>query len=118
MSYCRWSSNNWDCDLYCYADVYGGYTTHVAKMRRKGPISSIPPVGTVTKEEWAIAYQKQMEDLKNMELVPIGLLFDGKSFNDPDLASFLERVIFLKEVGYHVPDYVIEHIKKESEHDN
>ena len=29
MSYCRWSSDNFQCDVYCYADVSGGYTTHV-----------------------------------------------------------------------------------------
>lgn len=30
MSYCRWSSNNWRCDVYVYEDTGGGWTTHVA----------------------------------------------------------------------------------------
>ncbi len=33
MSYCRWSSDNTNCDLYCYEDCSGGFTTHVAGFR-------------------------------------------------------------------------------------
>lgn len=39
MSYCRWSSMNWMCDVYVYEDVGGGWTTHVAGRRR-----ALPPV--------------------------------------------------------------------------
>jgi hypothetical protein len=35
MSYCRWSSDHFECDVYVYADVSGGWTTHVAGRRRK-----------------------------------------------------------------------------------
>jgi hypothetical protein len=37
MSYCRWSSLNWKCDLYVY-DSGGVWITHVAGRRRIGPI--------------------------------------------------------------------------------
>jgi hypothetical protein len=30
LSYCRWSSDNFRCELYCYQDTCGGWTTHVA----------------------------------------------------------------------------------------
>jgi len=33
MSYCRWSSDHGECDVYVYADVAGGWTTHVAGRR-------------------------------------------------------------------------------------
>lgn len=39
MSYCRWSSMNWMCDVYVYEDVDGGWATHVAGRRR-----AIPPI--------------------------------------------------------------------------
>ena len=42
MSYCRWSSDNWKCDLYCYEDVSGGITTHVAGNRIVGDIPEAP----------------------------------------------------------------------------
>src|SRR5687767_6611694 len=34
MSYCRWSTDDFQCDLYCYEDVSGGFTTHVAGRRK------------------------------------------------------------------------------------
>ena len=37
MSYCRWSTDNFKCDLYCYEDVNGGFTTHVASNRPSPP---------------------------------------------------------------------------------
>lgn len=40
MSYCRFSSNNWMCDVYVYESVYGGFQVHVAGRRR--PIRPIP----------------------------------------------------------------------------
>lgn len=39
MSYCRFSSMNWRCDVYVYQDTYGGFVTHVAGCRRV-----IPPI--------------------------------------------------------------------------
>ena len=113
MSYCRWSSNNWDCDLYCYADVSGGYTTHVASRRHKGPIPGMPDVRKVSKEDWQAAYDAQRRALNEDNLEPIGLPYDSQSYNDPDLHSFLDRVLMLKDAGYHVPDDVIEMIKEE-----
>lgn len=34
MSYCRFSSSNWMCDVYVYEDCGGGWATHVAGRRR------------------------------------------------------------------------------------
>ncbi len=42
MSYCRWSSMNWMCDVYVYEDCGGGWTTHVAGNRRV--IQPIPDI--------------------------------------------------------------------------
>jgi hypothetical protein len=35
MSYCRWSSEHFECDVYVYANVSGAWTTHVAGRRLK-----------------------------------------------------------------------------------
>lgn len=35
MSYCRWSSDFGECDVYVYASGDGGWTTHVANRRLK-----------------------------------------------------------------------------------
>ena len=116
MSYCRWSSDNWRCDLYCYEDCAGGYITHVAGRHLKNPeiLPQLPLKLTLDNlNEWHEIHNKQLDLLENAEYEPIGLPYDNETFNDPDLQSFLERVISLKGMGYHVPNYVIEDIKEE-----
>jgi len=87
MSYCRWSSDDFRCDLYCYADIGGGYTTYVAKVRFLGADHS--------------------------QTVAIGLPHDGETFNDPDLPSLLTRIMSLVALGYHAPAYTIQRIRAE-----
>lgn len=43
----------------------------------------------------------------------IGLSFDGQTFNDPDLESFLGRLLELRAVGYSVPDFVFEAVRED-----
>ena len=112
MSYCRWSSDNWNCDLYCYADCSGGFTTWIAEMRHKN-VPKLPAFGSVPDNEYWKLHDEQMYFLDTAELKPIGLKYDGERFNDPDLVSFLNRVLHLRKVGYNVPEYVIDRIKKE-----
>lgn len=43
MSYCRWSSDNWRCDVYVYESCSGGWLTHVAGQKRVlPPIPDLP----------------------------------------------------------------------------
>ena len=126
MSYCRWSSNKSTCDLYCYEDVSGGYTTHVAGMRRIGAedVPDIPDMMSIDASdkaavaEWARAYREQGKLISELPLAPIGLSEDGNTFNDPDLPSFLERVRWLRGLGYNVPEFVDEKILEEMEDDS
>lgn len=116
MSYCRWSSDNWRCDLYCYEDSQGGFTTHVAGRRIVGDIPKEPELKLINgelPENFMAEHQAVMRFLDTAERQPIGLPFDGESFNDPDLESFLQRVTDLREVGYNVPDHVFDEIREE-----
>lgn len=111
MSYCRWSSDNFNCDLYCYEDINGGWTTHVAGSRYVGDIPKIdyeaPP------EVWTQQFRAQHEFLRVTTMEPIGLPYDGQTFNDPTLDEFRLRIVMLKEAGYIVPDHVLEQIDEE-----
>ncbi len=114
MSYCRWSSLNWMCDVYCYEDVSGGWTTHVAGNRRvREPVPGEMDLFTSTTEEWMEAHRRTMDDLVNIPCEPIGLAHDGETFNDPTLESFRDRLLMLREAKYIVPDYVFEVIGEE-----
>ena len=115
MSYCRWSNDNWRCDVYCYEDCRGGYTTHVAGNRVVGEIPEVPDILKADIDVWLAAHQKQIDFLDKAKRKSIELPYVGESFNDPDLQSFLERLINLREIGYNVPAWVIKDVQEELE---
>ena len=114
MAYCRWSSDDWLCDLYCYEDVSGGWTTHVAGNRVVGEIPKAP-MSMLQEEpdEWMIAHKNQMSFLETAKRKEIDLPHAGESFNDATLEDFLARLLELREVGYRFPDSVLETVKEE-----
>ena len=116
MSYCRWSSDDYQCDVYCYGDVSGGYTTHVAGRRHMIDLSTLPPPIPFTVEhqdEWMARHKALMALLEGADTKPIGLPYDGQSFNDPTAGEAAERLKMLKEVGYNVPQYAIDALLEE-----
>lgn len=115
MSYCRWSSDNWKCDLYCYADSTGGWTTHVASNRIVVELPELPEFTPETSEEYFKVHAEQSKLLDDCKRVSIGLEFDGDSFNDSTIEDFRDRLIMLREAGYSFPDYVLERVQEEIE---
>ena len=114
MSYCRWSSDDFACDLYCYADVNGGWTTHVAGSRYSGEIPKVEDaLLSSDTEEYARQCQAQTDFLKDAQLVPIGLPYDGMTFRDPTLEAFRARVAMLIEAGYRCPEWLLASIDEE-----
>ena len=112
MSYCRWSSNDWQCDIYAYEDVMGGYTIHVASNRIVGDIPKADHIKDI--RLWIEAHKKQMDWLdKNDKREKIGLPYDGESFSEPTLEDFKNRLLELRNIGYKFPDYVLETIDEE-----
>jgi hypothetical protein len=106
LSYCRWSSDDFQCDLYCYEDCAGGFTTHVAANRPVGDIPRTPGWSMDAMnapgwaEEMAAASKRQHEFLMSCQRQPIPLAHAGETFNDPTLLAFLARVMMLKGLGY------------------
>lgn len=71
MSYCRFSSDGFNCDVYVYEDCAGGWTTHVAANRgEKGPID-LEYAGSRFNHPTALLCATNLEKLKEMGyLVP------------------------------------------------
>lgn len=115
MSYCRWSSDNWKCDLYCYEG--DKFITHIAGRRRVGHIPddrlSDFLQNKITPEEYTKLHKEQMKAVKACGFEDITLPHAGETFEDEDLESFKERLLYLREVGYRFPDYVLEQIDEE-----
>ena len=47
----------------------------------------------------------------------IGLVHDGETFMETSLSDFMEQMIYLRDIGYHIPDFVFERIEKELKDD-
>src|SRR5262249_18121889 len=117
MSYCRWSSMNWTCDLYCYADIAGGWTTHVAPRRR---IEAVPEAGQedfsarkISRDEYTHLPRQQMIALERIPSEPLRLPHAGETFHDSSLAEFKHRLLELRQLGYRFPDEVMDQIDAE-----
>lgn len=115
MSYCRWSTDDFLCDLYCYEDCAGGFTTNIAGRRvvYSEPLPEPLELTPGNVEKWFERHQKVMEMHKSGTFEPITLPCAGESFNDDTLEEFLDRLIELKNIGYRFPDYVIETVQEE-----
>lgn len=112
MSYCRWSSDDFQCDVYVYEDVYDGWATHVANFRRQY-LSSLPP--KLPNDAKFLAFVERQRTVMNAPytMAPIGLPYDGESFYDPTPGDCAQRLRELKALGYSVPDYVIHELEEE-----
>lgn len=142
MSYCRFSSMNWMCDVYVYEHCDGGWTTHVAGRRRAiPPIPSLPLHrfprwgGRWDQERRETLYPTRWHRLAahigfriyglwdrllhqpTLDLIPlrdIGLPHDGAAFNDETPGKCADRLEALRAIGYKVPQYAIDALREEA----
>jgi hypothetical protein len=113
MSYCRWSCDDFRSDVYCYAHVDGTWTTHVAGNKVVGEVPHVPCILDVPPEEFAAAHKTQMEFLDKAERRPIGLAHDGETFKDAGRQEMIDRLLYLRSIGYHVPEHALERLRDE-----
>ena len=116
MSYCRFSSDDFQCDVYVYESCHGGWEIHVAGCRYvfKEPLPAIIP-WTDENAEACIARMRKvsaMVDQAGQE--DIGLQHDGESFNERSPAECANRLVYLRELGYRVPQEAIDALLEEA----
>jgi hypothetical protein len=112
MSYCRWSSDNWRCELYCY-ESNDGFVTHIASNKIVGDVPEELNIIDTPYEEWIVSRKAAQKFMNTAERRNIGLEHDGETFVDEDLDTFLLRLLYLRKVGYKFPDYVIDEVRAE-----
>jgi hypothetical protein len=112
MSYCRWSSDDFQCDLYVYEHVDGYYVTWVAPSRYafKEPLPDPVPWKD---DGWVARENKVDEMVETADRVPTGGPHDGEEFHDKYLPELKERLLTLRGMGYKFPDYALERIDHE-----
>ena len=109
MSYCRWSTNDFNCDLYVY-QAEDGYVIHVAGNRVVGTVPPVPDILETNAEEWVEAYNKQSEFLEEASREPIALRYVGESFYKLTKEACIEKIKELRKLGYIMPDKLEESI--------
>lgn len=116
MSYCRFSDDNYKCDVYAYEHVGGGFVIHVANNRYVGDIPQVDnSLLDSNIKEWSKQQAEQDKYLQSCGTQPIGLAHDGEMFVCDTLEDMQDTLLRLKGDGYHVPDYVFDEIKEEIE---
>ena len=116
MSYCRFSCNDFQSDIYCYEHVGGFFAIHVACNR---PVwgDKLPPEEDYTQENieaWVKRHNRVMEMLDDIPREDIGLPHDGERFCEPTAQAALERLLELRDIGYNVPQHAIDGLKEDA----
>lgn len=114
MSYCRWSSDDWTCDVYVYEGSCG-FVIHVAGNRVCGDIPRTPELTTdpASIEAYVAAHQAQMKFLETCQRQPIGLPFAGESLSAESAGECADELEKLRTLGYNVPQYAIDNLREE-----
>lgn len=119
MSWCRWSSDNFACDLYVY-DGYDGTVVHVARRRYEFDRTGLPEVDHSTPDRFARSLVNRWTETRRRlheesRTVPIYLPHAGTSrvFATPaDAADWIDE---LAALGYQVPDGLTDDMRSECE---
>jgi hypothetical protein len=126
MSYCRWSSDDYQCDVYVYQSDYG-YECHVAGRRR-----DFARAGLNVPEP--VEFSAENADAWVARHVAVGTLLDDERWDDPNfvgwahlpepyagesytVATAQECADLLRQIraaGFNVPESVIEKLQQEA----
>lgn len=124
MSYARWSTDDFKCDLYIYEDVSGGWTIHVAGNRTVWLVD-LPEEEPFTPGDgdsylrYFARHRKVLDMLDeqydgiNFKREPIDLPHAGESFNLDSPGKTADAVAMLRDLGYSVPYEVIDELRAE-----
>jgi hypothetical protein len=133
MSYCRFSSDDFRCDVYAYEHVDGGFVTHVAGNKTRGYIPRVLPLPNYQLKDaasalkrlrygvwfrlWMWSYHLQSFYLEHAPRRALGLPHDGETFDDESAEACADRLVYLRQCGYRVPQYAIDNLRQESMED-
>ena len=105
MAYCRFSSDDWMSDIYCYYDGYE-YTIHVASNRYARPIQKL-------EYDNPESYKQQLIDRQDVKRIPIELEGAGESYYYSSPAETIQKLKELQQIGFHVPQIAFDGLEEE-----
>jgi hypothetical protein len=116
MSYCRFSSDGFACDAYCYRSDFG-VVIYVAARHRVHPEGlPYPSLAPVLRDEDALkaVIEAQNAWLLAARLDEIGPAHDGETIVRPDASSAARRLEHLRGLKYRVRQSAIDLLLEEA----
>jgi hypothetical protein len=116
MSYCRFSSDDYQSDGYVYAGVYGGWVTHVAGVRYvfDAPLPAATPFDDEHFAEWIARERVVMDMVKRARREPLPPPHAGQDYNDDTPGGCADRLEMLRAAGFNVPQCAIDRLREEA----
>ena len=113
MSYCRWSSDGFMCDVYVYESEHA-YVCHVAgnRLASKAPRYWWPGITDV---EFREAYEAHREHMDTVKRIPIEHPAAGETYEYNEPGEMAETLSTLKRDGFQVPQYAIDALHEEQQ---
>lgn len=114
MSYCRWSSDDYQSDVYCY-EAETGFVIHVANVRYvfDGPLPAPVSHERDGFDRWFTRQQAVTSMVDRAERVELSLPHDGESFSFDTPGECANELNRLRAWGYNVPQYAIDTLHEE-----
>ncbi|WP_156782258.1 hypothetical protein [Acidihalobacter aeolianus] len=116
MTYCRFSDDDYQCDVLVYNNVHGTITIQVASMRRIYTTTLPPrvPFSIATVEAW-MERENTMREIRRRHCISerIGYSYDGHVLRAKTPLDALEALELLRHIGYRVPQYAIDALRTE-----
>ncbi|HEX7324318.1 MAG TPA: hypothetical protein VF292_03050 [Rhodanobacteraceae bacterium] len=115
MSYARFSSDDYQCDVYVYESV-DGWVTHTA-LRRYVLDGLLPPPVPFDEGHLQAFIERQVKVsaiVEHAQQTLIELPNAGESFRDPTPLACAQRLERLKAIGFRVPQYAIDALRDEA----
>lgn len=115
MSYCRFSTDDFQSDVYVYPDLYDGITVDVADYRIDYMLPLPPQVDPSDTEAWLARHLKVRNLADRSPRRLIGLSRDGGHYSSLTYREAADLLQSLADEGYRVPDGVIDDLRHEAD---
>ncbi|MBK1666554.1 hypothetical protein CKO28_00670 [Rhodovibrio sodomensis] len=117
MSYCRFSTDSFRCDLYVYEtespDDDPRFTIHVAGNRIPEDAPRLPELTAKSIEDYVAAYRELTDYLLSCPRTPIDAPYAGETLLIGSLEELRAKLIELRDLGYRFPDAVLDAVDAE-----
>lgn len=112
MSYCRWSTNSFRCDVYVYA-AQDNWVIHVAGNKLVFPEDLPDEPSLEDIDGWLEHFRLVQQLIDKVQRVPLNLGHDGETFELGSPGECADTLAMLADCGYRVPVGVIAELRQE-----